>query len=563
MSGIRERVAETKAVRKETSAEVLTGMILASPEGKQERALAAWRRLGDADIGWPKSKAEFEKAKAVRAGLGAVIETLPKVRRAPLETRADGDMKARWVRYAGSVRDAASLEGALTAMGDFGVKEEGLEGALKYDAMVWRLRREVKGDTPDARVAEMIADLAGKTRVIGAGVMDAPVVSRLLRDAATIAQGDDLKKIWVDARTLGPGKLGGKWAGTINAEAGEIAFTHGSTTLSFVRMQLKDGGDGEAVYLSTRELSIGDAAEILDAANGSAAFAKTLPDLKVWRGPRGWNVDGRGSLGVQSWIRADSNMSAEVPGYAAGIGAAGEIAKVQESAGGEPKRESPVQNIPPESLALVARYAGCRFPTSAEWKAAHAMFDGGSTPGGANLRDETFTKQRDHVERARRTPGLKMQDAYQWPDVGAFVPADAKTKPAAGSAAKARPENDGVLWFMPTDRGGGARVHHLVGNVAELVVEDWKKFETTPPAPAGVHDLLENVSVFVIGGSALSAPELAVDQPLAVDLFDAGEGFTDVGCRLAFDATGTPPPRQSHASRFLRLLGGEVYVFGK
>lgn len=563
ISGIRERVAETKAVRKETSADTLTGMVLSPVAGKPERALAAWRRLGDADIGWPKTKGEFEKATGVRAGLEAVIATLPEARRAAMRTRADADMRTRWVRYAGGVKDAAALEGALAAMADFGVKEESLEGGLKYNAMVWRMRKELKGDTGDSRVAEMIGELDAKVKGLGSGVAGAPVVSRFLKDAGAIAQGDDLKRVWVDARTLGPGRLGGKWAATLNAEAGEIAFAHGSTTLTFVRMQLKDGGEGEAAYISTRELSIGDAAEILDVAGaaGAQAFVKTLPDLKVWRGPRGWNVDGRGGLALQAWIRSDSNMSPEVPGYAPGIGAPGEIAKVQDSAGGEPKRESPVQNMPPESLALLARFVGCRFPTSAEWTAAHAMFDGGSTPAGSNLRDETVARQRDHVEKARRTPGLKMQDAYQWPDVGVFVPADAKTKPAAGAQARMRPENDGVLWFMPTGSGGGTRVHHLVGNVAEYVVNDWKKFETTPPS--GVSDMLGTVNVFAIGGSSLSAPELAVDQPLAVDLFDAGEGFVDVGCRLAFDATGTPPPRQSYAARLGRLLAGEVYLLGR
>ena len=561
ISGIRERVAETRAVRKETSTDALVGMIVSPVEGKWERALAAWRRLGDAEIGWPKTKGEFERAKAVRAGLETVIGKLPEMRRGPTRARADGDMRARWVRYAGGVRDAGALDGALAAMGDFGVSEDGLEGALRYNAMVWRLRKEVTPDTGDARVAEMIAEFAQKTRAIGAGVMDAPVVSRLIRDAATIAQGDDLKKIWVDARTLGPGKLGGKWAATMNAEAGELAFTRGQTTLTFVRMQLKDGGEGEAAYISTRELSIGDAAEILDAAGGQSAFKATLPDARAWAGPRGWAIDGRGNLATHGWIQVDANMTASLPGYAPGIQVPGEIAKVQDAAGGEPRRESPLQSMPPESLAMVARYAGCRFLTSAEWKAAHAMFDGGSTPAGANLRDATFAKQRDYVDNARRTPGLARMDAFQWPDVNVFVPADVKSKPVTGRDAKARPENDGVLWFLPTESGGGTRVHHLVGNVAELVVDDWKRFESTPPT--GVSDLFAKVSVLAIGGSALSAPELPVDQPLAVDLFDAGEGLADLGCRLAFDATGTPPPRQSYASRFSRLLGGEVYLMGR
>ena len=43
-------------------------------------------------------------------------------------------------------------------------------------------------------------------------------------------------------------------------------------------------------------------------------------------------------------------------------------------------------------------------------------------------------------------------------------------------------------------------------------------------------------------------------------VFKATEGFADVGCRLAFNAKGTPPPRESFAVRALKILTDEVYL---
>ena len=129
-----------------------------------------------------------------------------------------------------------------------------------------------------------------------------------------------------------------------------------------------------------------------------------------------------------------------------------------------------------------------------------------------------------------------------------------------GEKAASRAGNDGVLWFAPTSVGGGARVHHLVGNVAELVVEDGPQFERATPNAVG--DVLGKVSLGVIGGSALSAPDLAVDKVLPFDAGDS-EGYADVGCRLAFNAAGTAPPRESFAVRMRRLLTDEAYLLAK
>ena len=159
---------------------------------------------------------------------------------------------------------------------------------------------------------------------------------KLLADAAPLVRGEELVRPKVDPRTLGPGRMGGKWQATLDTTTADLTFTHGSATLLFVRVALPAAGPDEAVYLSTRELSIGDAAEIVATSGDWAQFKIDLPALNVWTTPRGWTLDARGVLITQTWMQADSNMTPDLPGYPPGILQPGQIARVDESAGGEP-----------------------------------------------------------------------------------------------------------------------------------------------------------------------------------------------------------------------------------
>jgi hypothetical protein len=116
--------------------------------------------------------------------------------------------------------------------------------------------------------------------------------------------------------------------------------------------------------------------------------------------------------------------------------------------------------------------------------------------------------------------------------------------PPTEAAARARGENDGILWFTRTSIGAGARVKNLVGNVAEFVINDGPAMERTQATSAALSGMLERAGLAVIGGSALSDPQLAVDQAQTVSLFDSAEGLSDVGVRLAFNASGTAPPKE-------------------
>lgn len=563
ISGIKDRVAATRAVKAEKSLDVLVGKVRSPDAAKPEVTLAAWRRLGDADIAWPQTAEHVAQAKPLRAEIDKVIARLPDARRAPLTKQLAADLSKRWAKYAASLRDAPSFQAAIAAMPDFSVEEASLEPRLKYNLLLSRLKKAATPDTDDAQIRQMLQSFERDVQALGSEVSGARNVTKLLSDAAPISRGEEPLTPKVDPRTLGPGKSG-KWQATHVRATAVLTFTRNQTTLVFERIALPNAAEDDGIYISQRELSIADAAEILDAAGVATNFKGVAAPPAAATGARGWSFDGRGMLTTSAWMIQDSNMTAQLPGYAPGILAPGQICRVGDAAGGEPTTAHPLQSIGPVSLAYVARLAGARFPTSKEWVAARLRFDGGAIPSGANLRDQTFERQRAHVENMRRSAGAR-QDAFPWPDNGVFTP-DIKPAPPVGDKATSRPGNDGILWFAPTGVGGGTAVHHLVGNVAEFVFENADALERTPADATQLDTLLigdDRSTLSVIGGSSLSAPTLVIDKPLPVVLFEATEGFADVGCRLAFNAKGTPPPRESFAMRLQRLLTDDAYLLAR
>jgi len=119
----------------------------------------------------------------------------------------------------------------------------------------------------------------------------------------------------------------------------------------------------------------------------------------------------------------------------------------------------------PDAANYFCRDAGCRLPTSGEWKALISWIE-------------------RCLEFARRTlgygcVGFAARTATP-PNLGMFVPEG--EKPTAEIWMKGKPTDragrsgdrqydDGVLWFKevaPTTSGGSAAFNNLVGNVAEM-----------------------------------------------------------------------------------------------
>jgi hypothetical protein len=211
---------------------------------------------------------------------------------------------------------------------------------------------------------------------------------------------------------------------------------------------------------------------------------------------------------------------------------------------------------------------GCRLPAAAEWRAAYELVSKDSAALKPNLRDPTWQKQQDHMSK-KSQQGIRPE----WPDAGAFWPAGAKAPKRGSDAVVATKTDDAVLWFEPARPG--KTFHALVGNVAEFVFDrpaDYdERLAKLDPADAGkVAGTFiklaqeKNGALQVIGGSALSAPELwdgkqaPFTKAWPVTMRKNGrDSFSDVGFRLAFTA-----PRETPADQLRRILRRHGYLAG-
>jgi hypothetical protein len=164
---------------------------------------------------------------------------------------------------------------------------------------------------------------------------------------------------------------------------------------------------------------------------------------------------------------------------------------------------------------------------------------------------------------------VPLKTSFQWPDID-IAPLDPKAP--KGAKAKSLESDDGVLFFAKVD-ADKCELHHLVGNVAEYVFDDPAAIELVSgqgrlPVAKVINS---NASALrIIGGSALSAPSAPVDDPRAVldergkpDLLAAQDGFTDVGFRLAFGASGTAIKVEPLAVKIRKALSDEAFMLGQ
>ncbi|MCD6303459.1 MAG: SUMF1/EgtB/PvdO family nonheme iron enzyme, partial [Planctomycetes bacterium] len=321
-------------------------------------------------------------------------------------------------------------------------------------------------------------------------------------------------------------------------------------SMTFVRVAPKDGN---ACFLSTTEVSAGLFVGVLRQHKASwPDMGRLLPNDDDTYGIRTWlhPANELASLKLsRQWL---INVPAALAGklYPAGAKPA------------PPTGRSPVQQVSLAAAIYFARLLGCRLPTSAEWRAALEMERARNAGGETvyNLRDATWKKQKDHAAELERSGDLLDPEQY-YPDAGIFWPKDIppdRRKTTGDAVVSSKVPEDGSLWPVPVDAGGGRVFHHLIGNVAEFVFDDAAALAgLKKPTARSVTALLEKEGSAggVIGGSAMSAPGAAgapaARRPGKLTEPARAEGFSDVGFRLAF-AAGRRPLRQE----LLKMLDG-------
>jgi hypothetical protein len=543
----------------------------------QELSAAGGRSAKNTVVSWPATRSEL----AVEAGIRRYLADAFEKNRRLLDELAKAGPETLARALNGT--DAAALPDLLKEylqpdkLEQFGVADEGafrqsLSRDVQYAACVLDFRREHGRRPPtetEVQTTERIRRFRDKVELLSKGVEDRggrfagvlKALDELLAAPAPRGGGGN------GSGPAGPAQSVLKWKQNALSEA-EIEFvsTDGRNSVRFARV----GGPG-TVYLSETEVSVGLFRNVVTAADAWAPMRALISDEKpvpekddLRKGPRAWVWDANPNAAdplkpPAAWLRSNSEVM--TGSYREYPGAQDRKQALPAGApGGDPSLEHPMQRVSLPASIYFASLLNCRLPTSSEWTAAYKTEQKLGAELKWNLRDEAFARQRDHVKAVMNG---KRAAFAQYPDEGSFL---AKVPPNRDAAA-ARADNDGVLWFSTVGSDGrapGRLFRHLVGNVAEFVVDAKAPVSlTSDQVPEYV--FANRAKLFVIGGSALSPPDSPVDAPLRVDVTSKAKtlttNYSDVGFRLALDppasavaAATTPPVTEPLAKRFESVL---------
>ncbi len=560
LSELRERLAALAAIAREGSSAALVTRIREARPDRPEAALASLRRLGSPEIAWPATADELKDGAAVRDALLRVAASVQdSIRRDELTVFVRAELAARWTALAVRTADAASFEPVALAAPDFAVQASSLTPALRYNVALTLVRRALArpGVQEDA-VRQVAAAFVAEVRSIP---QLPPAANSRLTQVTGLIDGSQPEPPSIDPLTLGPGSVG--WRGEAD-ESGKLTFTSGNAKIEFLRLEVQRGGEVVPVYFGVSEVSVGTFARVVAQARAQEELRQALqvfdPGTATWAGPRAWTWSAtRTVVPGPLWLKLDANVNAQRPAYPASLLRPGDFRLIRDEAGGEPNSEHPMQQISPAAAALVARLAGCRIPATDEWRAARAMVPAASDLSEWNLRDATFAAQKNHI-RAMQAQVVN-KASFPWPDANILLPDQPKVP--VQDRATSHEFDDGVLWFAPCSADARHAFQHLIGNVAELVFDQPDRMDAAKPTTESVLSVLQQHAdgLAAIGGSALAPPELSPETRIPVDLLFSTEGFADVGFRMAFTARGTRPPRETLASKVLRVLTPDSYIF--
>lgn len=516
-----EPLARVRAIEAISTSGDRQGLIhVALEESDPALCIAAWRRLG-ALGDWPTGIDELRADRRAGEHIAAVARTLGDAGRAA-ELAAEGGRvgAARWVSAMERAGSSDELD-ALARERPSEANAASLSARTRFNLEVRALRDAIgataEGD--DGAIRAQVSSFVAAQR--GSGI------SRAWLDAGQAALDDDGSTApAVDPVTLGPATVG--WRGTSMDGGARLRFVQGSTSIEFIRIEPSPerGVDGP-FYLAATELTIDQVNALV---SGDEAWKSLEPtwvqlrdartDSTTWTGIRswGWSEAKEQLVPNERWLAKELGKP-KVPIYAEGLAPL------------PPSGNSPLNWVSPTAALSLAGRAGCRLAAPAEYLAAldhHPTLN-------RNLRDSRWLRQ------LKRTVETQTQMIPSWPDTSVFVPMGSKF-PSADKASPGETSDDGVLWIRDAESGNG--VADLVGNLAELV---------GAPGADG------RMSFGVVGGSALSPPELALDQVSAVSTISLGKGWSDVGVRFAFDA-GAGTGKATLSARVRRWLSEAPFV---
>ncbi len=572
-------------------------------------ALEAWRGLervegGGTGLSLAQTASLRERLIGLAGGVGS------EARRREIIEDIRATARQRWVTQARAAPTMAEFESAVDLAPRFDVSRSTVEdAAIAYNWLVVEFARTAI----EARTAGANDEaVRGHTR----SFLDeaAPLAQRAFgRAPAVLSQMEELIRPSETppppkGSELGPASLeNSPWQATMLGGAVEaVRFTwevaagsaNRTHTLDFV---LVEPSSGPPAYVSTTEVSLG---LFLDLFTGGQPMAQstvwalhrevmqrsrdrftapetpsdrgTGPHVWVWgapdeRRPTYWriNVSPTWVVPTTEFQVTLNDQRSPLPPYPLEI-----FQKIEGEQ--KPTLEHPMHWIRPDAAVLAAWLAGCRLPTSDEWRAALAL----------NVRvanDAQMDLSRLGIVTPRETPNRRDDLGRQQLDyaranrnaAATFVRPDQRSLwEGVASGLEHWPETavdgDDTFWFAPVTSGGGL-FRHLIGNVAEMAlapdlaeaIDAARATATGGPTTAAARQfvLSREDAVGVIGASAQAPNDH--DPATFLDTFVSSAGldklggadwrFADVGFRLAFSSGGAARPRPL-AERLAALL---------
>ncbi len=533
-------------------------------------SFGAWRRLGeDAGAGaerWPTSVAQLETESTIRERITDIINTVDGSQRASaMRSELEAQGQQRWERVASLARNDADLDAVMALEERFGIDRTKLDPRTRYNTALAELRALAgdeyleQDDVVEAGINEFIA-LARQSGSAYSG--QAARMAGVLREAAS-------KPETIDMTEYGPSLSG--WEVT-DLDRRQTRVTYASpngTEVQFalVRPRGKDDVISRPFFMTTSEVSMSVARELMSTITGPRADAESdslRRELEEgfsigatvgvnWEGPRSWHwsdldlfrlglllnqsAGGDGWLWVNQFADRFDLISPEIA-----------------SAQGRPSYDHPLNQVSPYAATRLAGLIGTELPTAAQWQAAYAYHEAaqGAEDRLWNLRDQTWQTQLTYATDARRQLGSQAT-FFQLPDAGIFLPEGDRTIPTGENATVIeRSEPDGMLWFAAVDSQDGTEgsasyeapgsvLKHMLGNVAEIVRTD------------------EGSGFAVIGGSAMSPPELPLTEPAVIrsGFNQLERSYSDVGFRLSFETADFREPMSVMLADALEGLSGD------
>ena len=557
---VTRRLDHLEALAKQTDHRELLQEVVGAVGGRFEAARAAWRRLGALPGGWPANPKEFHDEVTAHRSLAAAFAVLQDAgRKKQLQDELVAGTRRRWEAYVEARKNASEVDDAIDSRKDFYVTAESvasLKPINQFRIKLHDFRRAVLGSpaADDKRVKKDIDGFLAAVAALPGGVGSKPPVAALVAEMKKITVAGDAG---ADLTKGGPGASVSRVQAEASPDGSHVRYAWATPrgqrhSLAFVRVEPK----GHKVsYLCTTEVSVG---LFLDVATSKHNW----PDVRKLLVGGSGGTEEEPRYGAQTWQWADGRKSIRQADLWQPLPAGYEKETLFYFLGakvGKPGAKHPVQYVSPQAALYFARKLGCRLPSPEEWTFAQGKYGKSDGSGRPNLRDQTWKDQRDHVQSLISGGKIGGFVNGYYPDSGVFWPADVKVRNEREKAT-ALDGDDGVLWFAAVDADGGKTFHHLVGNVAEFTYaapEDLEKLKANSAADVDRFFRAHANGFHVIGGSALSPPEIKPETPGRLSAKEAVAAYSDVGFRLAFTA-----PAEPRSARLRRLLVDSGYLSG-